>query len=338
MSKDREALAMPECGWIQQVRWELKWILLLVALVLPQTMPAQWKATVGAQSKDLGRQALAFLPNEIWIHEGESITWTFETDEIHTVSFLQAGQVRLPFQVGCPGVMVSNASFDGSSCVTTPPLVKGQTFTVQFPLRGNYKLVCLVHQNMTGVVHVLEPAATLPLEQQDYDDIAAQQKKRLLADVDKDQKETSAHHHSTKHVTSGAGEIVATAGGSQTLSVLRFLNDTLVIHAGETAEWTNEDPTTPHTITFGTEPANPVPPSGNVTTDADGARHATIGSVFDSVHSGFIVAAPQDRIGLPQSDNGVTRFRVTFTKAGAYPFICAVHDDLGMKGKVIVLP
>jgi len=300
--------------------------------------PAQWRATVGAQSKDLGRQALAFLPNEIWIHEGESITWRFETDEIHTVSFLEAGQVRPPFQVGCPGVVVNNSSFDGSSCVTTPPLVKGDSFTVEFPLRGNYKLVCLVHQNMTGLVHVLEPAATLPLGQEDYDDIAAQQTKRLLADVEKDQKETSAHHHTAKHVASGTGEIVATAGGSQTLSVMRFLNDTLVIHTGETAEWTNEDPITPHTITFGTEPANPVPPSGNVTTDADGARHATIGSVFDSVHSGFIVAAPQDRIGLPQADNGVTRFRVTFTKAGAYPFICALHDDLGMKGKVIVLP
>ena len=209
----------------------LKWGLLLLALSLPQAMPAQWKAAVGAQSKDLGRQALAFLPNEIWIHEGESITWTFETDEIHTVSFLQAGQVRLPFQVGCPGAMVNNASFDGSSCVTTPPLVNGQTFTVQFPLRGNYKLVCLVHENMTGTVHVMEPAATLPFAQEDYDDLAAHQRTRLLADVDKDQKETSAHHHSSKHVTTGTGEVVATAGGSQTLSVMRFLNDTIVIHA-----------------------------------------------------------------------------------------------------------
>lgn len=315
----------------------LKWGL-LAALILPQTALAQWKATVGAQSKDLGRQALAFLPNEIWIHEGESITWTFVTDEIHTVSFLQAGQMRLPFQVGCPGVVVNHASFDGSTCVTTPPLVKGQTFTVQFPVRGNYKLACLVHENMTGTIHVLEPAATLPLTQEDYDDLAAAQSKRLLADVDLDQKETSAHHHTAKHVTTGTGEVVATAGGAQTLSVMRFLNDTIVIHAGETAEWTNEDPITPHTITFGTEPLNPVPPSGNVTVDADGALHATISSVFDSVHSGFVIAAPQERIGLPQAPIGTTRFRITFTKPGAYPFICALHDDLGMKGKVIVLP
>ena len=81
-----------------------------------------------------------------------------------------------------------------------------------------------------------------------------------------------------------------------------------------------------------------MPPSSNVTVDADGALHATINAVGDSVHSGFILAAPQDRIGLPQSPLTPTRFRITFTKAGIYPYICALHDELGMKGKIIVLP
>ncbi len=80
------------------------------------------------------------------------------------------------------------------------------------------------------------------------------------------------------------------------------------------------------------------PPSANVTTDSDGARHATINSVSDSVHSGTIAAAPQDRTGLAQSPPSVTRFRVTFTSPGIYPYICAFHDNLGMKGQIIVLP
>lgn len=122
---------------------------------------------------------------------------------------------------------------------------------------------------------------------------------------------------------------MATAGGSQTLSVMRLLNDTVVIHAGETAEFTNEDPITPRTITFGREPGDPVPPSANVTVDADGSRHAKITSLFDSVHPGFVIAAPQDRIGLPQAAIGTTRFRITFAKPAAYPFICALHDDWG---------
>ena len=92
------------------------------------------------------------------------------------------------------------------------------------------------------------------------------------------------------------------------------------------------------TITFGTEPANPMAPSTNVTVDSDGARHAVIDSMTDSVHSGFVVAAFQERVGLPQSPVGVTRFRVTFSHAGIYPYICALHDNLGMKGTVVVLP
>jgi plastocyanin len=31
-------------------------------------------------------------------------------------------------------------------------------------------------------------------------------------------------------------------------------------------------------------------------------------------------------------------FRVTFLHAGTYDYKCALHDDLGMVGKVIVLP
>jgi plastocyanin len=120
--------------------------------------------------------------------------------------------------------------------------------------------------------------------------------------------------------------------------VVRFKDDEIEIHAGQTVEWNNQDPVTPHTITFGAEPANLFPPSGNVTVDADGALHAVITSPSDSAHSGFIVAAPQERLGLPQSPLGFTRFRVTFPKAGVFPYICALHDNLGMKGMVIVHP
>jgi len=34
----------------------------------------------------------------------------------------------------------------------------------------------------------------------------------------------------------------------------------------------------------------------------------------------------------------VTRVRVTFTQAGRYNYICALHDELGMKGSVVVIP
>jgi hypothetical protein len=66
-------------------------------------------------------------------------------------------------------------------------------------------------------------------------------------------------------VTVGIGEISATPGGSQTLSVVRFIDDKIEIHAGQTVEWTNHDPVTPHTVTFGDEPKDVLGgPSSNV--------------------------------------------------------------------------
>ena len=327
---------------IYRSTWMAAGTLLLATLVAPQVARAQWQwnATVGAQSPDKGRQALAFLPNEIWIHAGDTVTWRFDVDEIHTVTFLKSGQIRQPFAVGCPGFSSSPATFDGSTCVTTPPLIKGQTFSVEFPTAGNFKLVCLVHPDMTGTVHVLDPSLPLPHEQDFYDDQAAAQRRDLLSDVDHTSDLAMDHkqHDSTGTVIAGIGDVSATAGGTDTLSVVRFIQDPTVIHAGETVEWDNLDPATPHTITFGIEPANPIPPSANVTVDADGARHAVISSPADSAHSGLIVAAPQDRTGLAQAPLGVTRFRVTFPKVGVFPYICALHDDLGMKGRIIVVP
>lgn len=312
-------------------------VALFTVLITIPTLAAQWHAAVGAQNNDKGRQALAFLPNEMWIHVGDSIVWAFNADDIHTVTFLTDGQVRPPFPVGCPGFSPSGATFDGSTCVTSPPFVTGQTFSVQFTATGNFKLVCLVHEDMTATIHVLDTSVHLPHEQSYYDRQAAREAQDLLSAPDL----LSNHHHDkgANQIAVGIGKIVATPGGHETVSLMRFVEPELVIRAGQTVEWGNNDPITPHTITFGEEPqGDPAPPSGNVSVDADGALHATISSTSDSVHSGFIISAPQERIGLPQAPLGTTVFRVTFTNPGVYPYICALHDDLGMKGRIIVLP
>lgn len=84
------------------------------------------------------------------------------------------------------------------------------------------------------------------------------------------------------------------------------------------------------------EPADPRPPSTNVSVSVDGAGQATISSTADSVNSGRLLLAPQDRPGLAQSQPGITRFRVTFTAPGTFNYICSLHDNLGMHSTVIV--
>lgn len=321
--------------------------LMLVGLAVPPLAQAtQWHALVGAQSADMGHQALAFLPDEIWIHAGDGISWTLPTNEIHTVSLLVSGTPRPGFPAGCgnaiPGITPSGSSFTGASCVNSGALLGGQTYAVRFPTAGNYKVACLVHQNMTAVVHVLPTTRSLPHSQAYYDGQAERMRNSLLAvadtDGDLDRSMITSSPGFGRQIIVGAGRIVATPGGQSTVSIMRFMRPVVHVHVGDTVEWGNDDPITPHTITFGTEPVDTFDPSANVTIDADGARHAWIGSTSTSVHSGFIAAAASEVVGVPQAPLGNTRFRVTFKHTGTYPYICALHDDLGMKGTVIVDP
>jgi plastocyanin len=109
------------------------------------------------------------------------------------------------------------------------------------------------------------------------------------------------------------------------------------VHVGDTVELTDNDPITPHTVTFGSPAANPGAVS-NFTTDDDGALHATLNSPSDTANSGLLLAAPQERLGLPQAPLGTVRARVTFTQARTYNYLCSLHFALGMVGKVTVVP
>jgi plastocyanin len=357
------------------------WILVLGAVIAPRAVfAATWQATVGAQSTDEGIQALAFLPNGLWVHVGDSIKWTFAAAEIHTVTFLKQDtnpeQIRparpgvgpqggCPHPPGMPNTTPNNSPFDGTTCLTSPEIIvdspTGNTYTVMFPKAGNFKLVCLVHPNMTSAVHVLAAAESLPFDQAFYDKQAQKRQAELLSDGAglEGRATATAQQGSGDAVSAGIGEIVATGGGSDTVVVMRFRQDTIVVRVGDTVEWTNLDPVASHTVTFGFPNVDPAPPQspappGVVTLDSDGARHADVNSPTEDVHSGFLVAALQERgpppptllppepppavAPLPQSPLTVTRFRVTFTKPGTFSYKCILHDDLGMTGRVIVHP
>src|SRR6185295_14766337 len=105
---------------------------IMTGLAATTVQAKEWQAIAGAESPDRGSQALAFLPNEFWIHAGDGIRWTFPTHERHTLTFLTPGEVRPPafggtfgVPVACPGIGVTpdGSSFDGSSCVSSGVLL-----------------------------------------------------------------------------------------------------------------------------------------------------------------------------------------------------------------------
>jgi len=356
------------------------WMSVLAVLIVPQAAKATsqtWQASVGAQSKDAGRQAMAFLPNELWIYQNDSITWTSKAGEGHTVSFLKLPEppaMRPSMGAGCTGggqggtspTTPNGSSYDGTECVNSGPIcnrslqqtpditkcTNGTTYTVTFPTAGNFKFVCLIHQDMTGVVHVLATptALALPHDQDFYDDQAADQAREIISDTDhrdgaRDRDDERDEHGkgSSRNGVITTGEVIATGGGRRYLTITRFLPGTIHVHVGETVEWTNMHPTEPHTITFYYPPFGPggiAPPPGTGVTpdlDGDGDLHGTLSNPLTSIfNSGPIGAALQDQTGRPQPAPGTTRVRVTFTGPGEYNYYCTFHAELGMVGKVIV--
>ena len=335
--------------------------------IAPQAVQAaSWRASAGAQSGGWEILGLAFLPNELWIRAGDSITWTFVTDEPHTVTFLTPTTAKPLGNALNALVTPDGSSFDGSQVVSSGEAHPGQTYTVQFPAAGNFKLKCLFHQNMTGAVHVLPLSEVLPHDQAFYDSQADSQRSNLLSSgghlTDNEQHDSPF----SLQVIAGVGEVLSNAGGFSQAAVVRFLPATIVVHAGQTVEWTTLDPVEDHTVTFGFAD-DPVPPrlptpvadSGvgvRSNLDSDGARHAFVGSPTNDLHSGRLLVGLADRSVNMLPDVPLTftdlvqfplpttvastnsRFRVTFPNPGTYKYRCIFHDDLGMKGEVIVLP
>ena len=342
--------------------------LLISFLLAPQPARAQhtWYATVGAETRNSAGQADAFLPNELWIHQGDSIQWTWQPkNEPHTVSLLGPATETRPtppppigppvgppfvFSKECPPpnpYIGGAATYSGASCISSGVLNGGtapSTFTVTFPTPGNYKFVCLIHSNMNGTVHVLGTTATLPYVQGDYDRQARDEAHDILKDTDTPREQVN-DFPSSQHEVLMTGEVVATGGGRQYLAIVRFFPETIYIHKGDTVEFTNADPTEPHTVTSGKDDtlvndmavihAAPTP---------DGAFASVVNSGADfgdatpttGVNSGFLQAAPEDAAGRAQSLPGITRIRIQFNVAGTFYYHCALHDVDGMNGSVVV--
>jgi plastocyanin len=296
--------------------------------------PVEWQAGAGVSTASEAIQANTFLPRELTVNVGDRITWHLNSGEFHTVTFL-SGAAAPPFiTIGPNGPELNPAAvapsggptYDGTGIASSGLLVKGQQYALGFTKTGTYPFLCLIHAGMAGTVHVQDAGSAYPRSQAQYDTQSLVTGNRLLATG-----RTLSARTLAAARASGPGQAAVGTGASTgvdgSLAVMRFLPGKLVVHAGDSVTWANEDPETPHTITFGEEPGGG-PLGAFAPSGAAVPGHATLTSPDEAANSGFVGA------GLPFG----TTFTATFVNPGTYHFICALHDDLGMKGTVVVLP
>jgi plastocyanin len=305
----------------------------IVPVAVAANGPVAWNAGVGTSASDQAVQVNAYLPREITVDAGDSITWNLRSGEFHTVTFL-SGTPQPPFVAFGPNGPVPNLqailpaggpTYDGTGYHNSGLLVLGQHYTLGFTTPGTYSFLCLIHAGMNGTVHVQPAGAAYPKTQAQYDTESLVSGNRLTASGRTLEARTLAASRSAGTGQAAVGTGAAIDGGS--LAVMRYLPSRIVIHAGQSVEWTNRDPETPHTITFGQEPLGG-PFAAFAPSGAAIPGHATLTSPDEAANSGFVGA------GLPFGNT----FTATFAAPGTYHFICALHDDLGMKGTVVVLP
>jgi len=119
--------------------------------------------------------------------------------------------------------------------------------------------------------------------------------------------------------------------GNKRVTNLRFFPAAITVHVGQTITFLKtHDPTEPHTVTFGAEPQGPPVAGGGST--YSGTENLSSGLMTTRAQYAFYQLAGTP---LPVA---LTKYRVTFTASGDFSYLCTIHDGIGMKGTVHVVP
>lgn len=297
-------------------------------------MSAQtWSVATGAQSPDETIQGMVFLPGSITIDAGDTIVWHANSAEPHTVTFNAApGEQFNPF---APAIG-NGSDFDGSQYVTSAALANvssatagfptEQSFSLTFTKAGAYHYICLVHPGMGGSV-IVQPAGTPYPETQAQYNVQSQAQAAHIIAAGWQMRAQDISSSDNQHVFVGDTNMEAGA------DVMAYMRSTVVVHVGQSVQFVNKS-MGPHTVTFGAEIGNPQNPWCALGCSAStlpatgpiffGSYAATLNSSNALFNSGWIFT-------------GVS-VTVTFNQIGVYTYHCALHDYMGMTGRVIVVP
>ncbi|MGN6160833.1 MAG: cupredoxin domain-containing protein [Marmoricola sp.] len=283
-----------------------------------------WIVQVGAQTPDGAIQTMNYGPGTIWIDKGDTVRWLAKSDEIHTVSFINASHPDSGYNpsiaymntrtthtwIGLPGQFRNSGIMDLHSDGPGPQY---RTYSLKFTGVGTFHYICYVHGGMMmhGTVIVRQPGTAYPHTQGWYNSRQVWINNALIAhglNLWSAAMDTATSHH----VYVGAADM--------SVMVMRYIAPNVTINKGEsvTFDMAKNTVPVPHTVTFGPEPQAPVPVGDPTAWDGTG-----------TLSSGIILPPG---FGPP----GSSTYTVTFTKAGTYHYICMLHDTMGMVGTVTV--
>jgi len=337
---------------------------LLVSLVLPSAFSAQtYTVLVGLEQPHVGATINAFYPETVTIHVGDTVHWVQNSYEIHTVTFL-AGAEAPPFLVPAavlglpaePGPLLFNpmaadpvrpadglydgASYANSSVMGYQP---GQIreFDLTFTAEGSYDYLCLVHGiMMSGRVVVMASDADIPSPYQAMVE-GFQEMAESFAQIPTLMEEAGAMIQPpvtnpdgtvTHHVAIGYSD-------DGQIDLMLFFPSTLTVHPGDTVVW--EMPAhngAPHTVTFLNDEPKPGVVAPVLQPSGPPLLYFNPAVLFPQLPSPDLTRSGIYNTGILEPVPGTT-FTLTIgddVEPGPLPYICILHENVGMKGELIV--
>ncbi|MCA9826096.1 MAG: hypothetical protein KC479_11790 [Dehalococcoidia bacterium] len=277
------------------------------------------EVTADAGGGETGYAINLFLPKDITIHTGDTVTWDFPWFEPHSVTYgTPTGDPT------APSVPLDEAyAFDGtgyfSSGLLGPGFSDETTFSVTFTMAGDYELYCAIHPFMTGNVSVVDDGDTDTQEEMDTR-AAAEYEAELTAAKALGATLAAAPTTSMTNADGSTTYDVVVAGALMGSDVMQFFPPSLTVKEGDSVKFTNNTPV-PHTATFNPQ----LYPGG----DPFEVPQSDVSGGFDG--TGFTNSGI---IGKDFPDG--TTFEMKFLTAGTYNYICLLHDTQGMVGSITV--
>ena len=323
--------------------------------------PRTYAVLVGAENAHRGIDVMAFFPDSITIHVGDTVRWIQNSNEIHTVTFLGGGpapDLILPAAVlGLPEdpsplvfnpTAVNRAAAPGGLSDTTTFVNSGlmgreagqyRSFALTFRAAGTYDYLCLVHgMMMSGTVRVVGARVPVPSPglalARGYFQMARQfalapavvrEAKAQIKPDTKNPDGTTTHH-------------VSIGFSSGQIDLMRFFPRRALVRPGDTVVWEmSASNDAPHTVTFlngQTEPELVIPVA-----QASGppVLYFNPGALFPAQPAADLTRTGLYNSGIMNPIPGTTYTQVIGdVSPGPLPYLCLLHDTSGMRGKLVV--
>ena len=317
----------------------------------PSAAPRTYTVLVGAESAHRGIDVMAYFPDTVKIHVGDTVHWRQNSNEIHTVTFL--GTEPQPPLLLPATPPPSPLAFNPMAVIPSPPIAglgntttfvnsglmgreAGQvrSFDLTFTAPGKYHYLCLVHGvMMSGTVEVVGPAVHIASPGQVHargNHQIARQMAKAPAVVRKAKRQIQP---ATENGDGTLTHYVALGFSKDQIDLMRFFPSKLRVRPGDTVKWAlSLTDVAPHTVTFlngSTEPGLVVQGlyiNPDVFFPSSPAPSLTRSGMYNS---GLLVP------GSPFTSHEWVIGNIT---PGPLPYLCMLHDTSGMRGTLIVLP